>query len=688
MSEQTAHVQPITGLRALAVLAVLLFHLDATWMPGGFSGVDMFFVISGFVVAHSVMAMPAESYGAFLRQFYRRRIVRILPAVLVFVAVALCLSVLFIPFTSSTYSIERIGAAAAVGLSNFALLDASGGYFSTLAEFNPFLHTWSLAVEEQFYVLFALFGWPLLIKRDTLGHRIAVVMVVIATAASLAFCAYQMGQSRSFAFYMLPTRFWELSMGLLLRLGIESALVQNGIAKLSPSREPITMAAFAGLVWALWSTSEAGFPYPGAIVPCVFTALMIACVWSWRATLVARLLSNRFIVWIGLISYSLYLWHWGVIVFMRWTVGVDSLSQKLVALLLTFAISAASYYGVERLIRHSGAIKNWKAADFFPRFGAATAAVVALSIAGQAVKPDVGLAAANDVNVWSPYTQPPERRPCVASINVERAGNAQIIGFEAPCLRDDAPKLFVLGDSHAAAYQRMLWRVAETGDWNVVLYSLNSCGYINFRDREPDADCAAFTDRVVQTIRAEAQPGDAIFLPALHTSRFWNHWTVPDRILEPYAVVEKRIAQNRVRMEHMADIGIDIILEDAKPVAPTVLFRCADWFNRDQAYCRGGPNVSRDLSMARMKPLRDAIRTVSAGLPNVSVWDPSRILCDADSCDGYRDGKPLYFDTDHLTAFGNELLLPDFRAKLSQLAAPAPSHEAMPALASSRRGTR
>ncbi|MCW1431810.1 acyltransferase family protein [Novosphingobium sp. JCM 18896] len=673
MPDPARHVASITGLRAIAVLAVILYHLDPAWMPGGFVGVDCFFVISGFVVAHSVIGKPANNALAFVAGFYRRRFLRLYPALLVYIVVATTASMLLIPLVAATAEFEKFGAAAALGLSPFLLRDTGFDYFAIASEFNPFAHTWSLGVEEQYYVLFSLFAYPLLIGGGARVRRGLCVLLGAAGLASLVYSARMTASDPVFAFYMLPTRFWELALGLGLRLAIEHPQVTAWAATRARFGEIGAAAGLGALVLACWSTALVGFPYPGALLPCLATAVLIAALWLWRDSGVARRLQSPMPLWIGLASYSLYLWHWGVIVFMRWTVGVDTLALKLIALAATFAIGAVSYHGIERAGRLR-AVAAVSSSSFFLRFAGIVSLVVSACVWAVAFKPEVSLAAASQLETWNPYSAPAEPRPCVARQEVRLEGGVEARTFVAPCRKPGAPRLFVLGDSHASAYSRMLWRVAETGDWEVWLYSLQGCGVVNFRVAQRFERCERFSEAALADIGRRARIGDFVFLPALQTERFRNNWGDPEQPIYSDRGIDSAIfAANRARLARVAAMGHPVIVEGPKPLMPIALFRCADWFNREQTYCRTGNAVAKDRMRARMEVPDEGLRRIVAGLPGVSIWEPAGLLCPGARCDGYDRGLPLFVDVDHLSAHGNDVLFPGFLSALDRAQAAARS---------------
>ncbi|WP_210247523.1 acyltransferase, partial [Methylobacterium sp. WL116] len=212
------HYRAVDGLRAVAVIAVMVFHLREGWLPGGLTGVDVFFVISGFVVTASVAQRQGGSFGDFVLAFYARRIARILPALALTVAVSAIAYALFIPSAWLGDTIAKTGLAAIFGLSNLVLA-AGDDYFSVKAAFNVFTHTWSLGVEEQFYLLFPLIMYFGSKDAGAAGPRDRRVPILLAlVAASFAAGALLSATRPTIAFYTLPARFWELGAGMLLCL--------------------------------------------------------------------------------------------------------------------------------------------------------------------------------------------------------------------------------------------------------------------------------------------------------------------------------------------------------------------------------------------------------------------------------------------------------------------------------------
>ena len=295
----------IDGLRAIAVLAVLFFHADLGFVPGGYAGVDIFFVISGYLISRLIVGEIQEDNFSLLR-FYERRIRRLFPALFAMLAIALIAgAVILLPQDFTYMSRNAFGAAAFV--SNIAYWTQTG-YFEGDAKVRVLLHTWSLAVEEQVYIVYPMI--LILVLRKWAAHLKAILLGL--AAISFAACVWMTGTDQSTAFYLMPFRLWEFLVGGLLAVGVFK----------QPGR-PLT-ATIAGLtgLGALLGTfvvfdEMTVFPGAAALVPCLGTALLI---WAGQDTFSGRILSTSAMRFVGKISYSVYLWHWPLFVFVNYMI--------------------------------------------------------------------------------------------------------------------------------------------------------------------------------------------------------------------------------------------------------------------------------------------------------------------------------------------------------------------------------
>jgi peptidoglycan/LPS O-acetylase OafA/YrhL len=334
----------IDGLRAIAVVGVILFHLN--YLRGGFVGVDVFFVISGFLITSILMTELEE--GTFsLGGFYERRIRRIAPALFVVFAASVFLGYKYL-LPGEFAQLANSLLAALLSVSNFVFWQQSG-YFDTLSSSKPLLHTWSLAVEEQFYLLFPLL--LALLFRIARKHIKLIILGIIAISLTLSILLTP--RFANFAFYWPITRAWELLIGSLL------VLVDVPLFRRSLLRNLAAGIGLATIIFALLRyTGNTPFPGIAALLPCLGAALIIAA-GAHGKTIVGRTLSLKPIVFTGLISYSLYLWHWPIIVFaehgMPLTGGLPHRLGKAVIFAVSFVVAAISWRFVERPFRRARA---------------------------------------------------------------------------------------------------------------------------------------------------------------------------------------------------------------------------------------------------------------------------------------------------------------------------------------------
>jgi hypothetical protein len=468
--------------------------------------------------------------------------------------------------------------------------------------------------------------------------------------------AWLTARQPTFAFYMLPTRFWELGGGFLLRLYLSVERSDTVRARTAAIASIWGAAALAALAWASWSTDARSFPFPGAILPCAGAFGVIALVWCHPGMWLDRLLASRLPVFFGNISYSLYLWHWGVIVMMRWTIGLDSLPLQVSALLMSILLAWLSYTYVEQRFHNSARRADRPTIRFFVGYIAAISSLMAACVVGYFVKPEIGLAAADEVDVWDPYAAPPPT-PCEAAKHEAGLGAGMEIIFPTHCTTSATPRLIVIGDSHAGAYQRTLWRIAGMGRYEPHLLTMGGCRLVDVTQVPVVPSCNTFQQLALERAKALARPGDVIFLPGLHTARYAVGQAHPQRAPRPLNA--SMIVASRERLANLASLGLPIIVEGAKPVAPVDQYRCADWFNRANPDCRPSPSYSLADVARRVSIADEGIQQATVRLPGVIVWHPAPLLCERERCPGYLDGKPLYFDTDHLTAYGNDRVAPD-----------------------------
>ena len=420
----------IDGLRAVAVLPVILFHAGFSLFSGGYVGVDVFFVISGYLITTIIIA--ENQTGNFsIVNFYERRARRILPALAIVIIAC-------IPFAWLWMTAEQLAAFARsmVAVSVFGsniLFWQETGYFATSAEMKPLLHTWSLAVEEQYYVLFP----PIVALFWKYARRLLVPMLLLTGIASLALAQWASTHYPSAGFYLLPTRLWELLIGSLLAF---HALRDNA----SPTRLAREVGGLLGLGLIIYAIFlfDRNTPFPSfyTLVPTVGTALIIYYVRE--GSLVYRLLSNRAFVGIGLISYSAYLWHQPLFAFARIR-SIHHPSEALMATLgiLTLVLAYLSWRFIESPFRNK---QRFDRKAIFSYALASSLAFIGIGIAGSAGEGFPARVSASGAT----YAELDLKRRLHVNFGLSGACDGQVRKDDA-CRTHAAPEILVWGDSYA-----------------------------------------------------------------------------------------------------------------------------------------------------------------------------------------------------------------------------------------------
>ena len=414
----------IDGLRALAVLPVILFHAGFEWFRGGFIGVDVFFVISGYLITTIIISELAEGKFSIVN-FYERRARRILPAM--FFVMAVCLPFAWLWFAPS--DLKFFGQsllAVSTFWSNFFFWGSSG-YFERAAELNPMLHTWSLAVEEQYYILFPIF----LILTWRLGIKWILILLSLVFMVSLSLAHWGAYNHHSAAFYLLPTRGWELLVGVFAAFYLK----YNGYLKSKLLNQVLSLLGFSMVIYSIIVFDETTpFPSLYALIPTIGTCLLILS--AVPNTAINRFLSVKPIVALGLISYSAYLWHQPVFVFARY-ISLGEVSDFLLVILCIAAFIMAwfSWRFVEKPFRDK---ERFSRSDIFRTSIISIAFFCSIGYLFNQSNGGLKSYSAEDQNIFNSFFNP--------SIYVEqRHKEIRLRNFDED---GDRKKVFIIGDSH------------------------------------------------------------------------------------------------------------------------------------------------------------------------------------------------------------------------------------------------
>jgi peptidoglycan/LPS O-acetylase OafA/YrhL len=478
LSLPSAKYRPdVDGLRAIAVTLVANFHAFPAAIPGGFVGVDVFFVISGFLIT-GIIARELEQGRFSLLTFYARRVRRIFPALLVVLATVLVLGWLFL--LPALYAQLGIDALASAGFAANIALMLQSGYFDVASAQKPLLHLWSLGIEEQFYL-----AWPLILM---LAARMKLSIVAVAAAlgiASFVLNVALIGSHPVAAFYLPFTRAFELLLGAVLACSWDRV---NQGSRASELRAWTGAAMIAAATACL--DSHSAFPGWWAILPVLGAALLISAPGAWICRVV---LASPPLVWIGLISYPLYLWHWPLLVFGA-TIKFAPLTllERELMLILSVLLAWATYRFIEKPIRF--------ARPSLPKVAGLCAGMVLVGIAGGAV-------------VWGrgfDFRLPAEIR-AIANVTTDSSkwrvnecllDLSRYTTFAESCVeRERRPLLLIWGDSTAGALLPGLRKAQEQRSFGIAQLTSNSCVPALGADIEVTPNCRAMNDKVLAMVR-------------------------------------------------------------------------------------------------------------------------------------------------------------------------------------------
>lgn len=503
----------VDGLRALAVIGVIIAHFDNNILPSGFLGVDMFFVISGYVITQSLYRSNSRTLTEFLVNFYERRIKRLVPALILCVLVTATLICLFNPNPNTSL---KTGMFALFGLSNIYLFDQATDYFGTAAKLNVFTHTWSLGVEEQFYLLF-----PFLLWFAGIGHiqqasrKTASILLGVLTVISLAAFLILSHINQPAAYFLMPTRFWELSAGALLFL----VLYQRQPRPLTVLSTHLPTIVTVGLI-AVFLMPEALSVYTTPAIV-LLTVLLIGSLR--QQTSAYALFAHPLTVHIGLISYSLYLWHWSVLTLSRWTIGIDWWTVPL-QIALIVALAEGSYRYLEKPLRHA----QWSSSQLrtigvgLTTLGSSALVLVLLGgvldirlyTGTQPRLAAVGIESLTDVYVMPDGQSSWRGEDCILSDNREIGKVIPIDGCTLGDFDSAKRRILVLGNSFSASFVQAFDELVLSDQYAVTIASawatppVPEVPHVGVREKVVDY----YWRSVAPSLMSNLREGDLVFL--------------------------------------------------------------------------------------------------------------------------------------------------------------------------------
>ncbi|WP_391088844.1 SGNH hydrolase domain-containing protein [Vibrio sp. NH-UV-68] len=642
----------IDGLRAVAVLIVILFHMNASWVPGGFIGVDVFFVISGYIITSAIYPQVLAKEFSF-NQFYVKRIKRILP---LFYLVAL--SSLVLAYWLYTPN-DLVGFADSLRYASSFIaniyFEKNSGYFAPTSETLPLLHTWSLAIEEQFY-----FIWPFVLILTTryLTPRLFGIVMSVAVTGLIAYSEYLSRVNGSAGYYLIQSRAFELLVGALLAI----VIYQKRLHQLAWSKHLYQFSGIvgiAGIVWLSFFLDESNvFPGINALFVVIFSALIVLSGES-KATLTSSALSIRPVVLLGRLSYSLYLWHWPVLAFYRYYFTGFTAIDALICGLITIVLSFLSWLLVENPLRHLKIKKRWVYGCYLI-LPIALLVTLAKNISSKEGYPERFSEPVQAMFDISSYTFDQDKH--------QRSQAEDAYPFE-PYLIGNATQpvtAYIWGDSHAGHFRSFVDTLGKEKGFSALYGGLGGCppllGSDLIKHGSPEVPCSKRNNEIAikladlkpdmvfiagrwamysETTRAVGEKGSRVFLG--DTSDY----------TESIQNSRRALTEGLERtLEHLIANGITPVLFEQ---APSYTFKPSNCLVKKKTY-QWMKDESCDLPLNEMEKRQSIsnriIDDIAKKYPQVQVIPIVSMLCDDLGCKSQLGSTPLYLDNNHLNYEG------------------------------------
>lgn len=637
----------IDGLRCIAVLLVILHHLSVPGFSGGFVGVDVFFVISGYLITAIILAELKKDQFTF-GSFYKRRAIRLAPAYFtVLLVTSVFAYLLMLPTELESFSNSALYST--FFAANFYMWDAVGGYFGSGADTTPLLHLWSLAVEEQFYVI-----WPVtLMLLWRWLPRYLLALIVIALFAGIFISEYGAINYRAAAYYLMPTRAFELLIGAVL------ACVPLAYFERVPVFGRLLLSLL-GMVLIFYGnvffTAETWFPGVNALLPCVGTFLLIAFVRN-RDPVFGRLLSSRIAVNIGKVSYPAYLWHWPIIAFLNLQLIDISPLVSIAVIFATLLLATLTYHYVEKPARKFRDMQWSKVVlggFVLPAALFSTAAIAVMQANGMPDRFD------DILN---------KKSAAVLSYADDRRGRCNEGSVKSPLGEDECVlgvgkagvDILLVGDSHANHFSGMVDVMAKNAGLRGYDVTQSNSPFLVDVERFYKQDNSMVYHENFQirnsVIKNQLLPNEYKFvvLAGAFKSHFNGGFFSYDKDTPPK--VSDHIAFKSAFFK-----TIDTILENG---SIPVIIKGNPTFERDISHCtlnnlrfnlREDCNLSFSFYKNEINDWSGFVDQLVARYDKLIVIDPAKILCNEKSCYSDLKDTPLYKDSGHLNYIGSELI--------------------------------
>ena len=651
----------IDGLRAIAVIAVIANHFNENLLPGGYLGVDVFFVISGYVITLSLSKTRLSDIWSFSSNFFKRRVKRLAPALftcIAITAVAACL------FNDKTASHINTGISALIGMSNIYLHSISTDYFADSTKLNPFTQTWSLGIEEQFYLIFPWLAWWFWLKNPGQKRDQKTFILIISalfTGSLIIYLALAVSDP-SASYFLLPSRLWELSAGCLTFLLIENR------GEFKPTLKGYNLS-YLPLICLLVIFCVNENQQALTLTAVGLTTLVLAAP---RNNPSNAGLKAEPLVYVGLASYSLYLWHWSVLSISRWTIGISLWSSPF-QIALIGALGIASYELIEKRTRNT----SWDPPFlvFFCSFAGLTLSTsLALSWLGRPhsrIFTGIDYCKAHGIETCKPKSEPHvaltpyledttiNRENCIIRTEKESFSEQVIQNCISQDSRKNLMTIHLVGDSLAGNLSPILNNIHKSGLANAAVLVKYACRL----DAPPKdsnevvgaSSCEAANQQRLRYLDSRVNQGDIILIASsdtrLNESLKNAHMTL--------AALAKKKGAHVIAMTPPPD---KVFPDSSDSIIQQCINSSSQWFNGlSREYCRAHYKQNLETFREEHQDFIAFLRKLESNHQSFHVWDVSKDLCFSGQCPSHKNGVRLYRDLKHFSLPATqEFLYPSF----------------------------
>ena len=661
---QNNYRSDILGLRGIAVLGVIFYHFNKSILPSGFLGVDIFFAISGYVITSSLFNNSFSNISKFLLNFYNRRFQRLFPALVAFILIFSLLITFFDPDPQLSL---RTGFTSLFGVSNLYLFKQSSDYFSQSSDLNIFNNTWSLGVESQFYLIFPFFFWFAGLGREKSKNiKIFVIILSIISIASFIKFIYFYQTNNPYSYFLITSRFWEIASGSISFLIFQRISYQKSLLAKLP-----TFIIFLFLVGLFWMPLK--FAPFSTFLTIILTNLLILNIG--KDDYIYKLLTNSQLKFLGLISYSLYLWHWGILSLSRWTIGISWWTIP-IQIFVIFIFSYLSYRYLEIPFRSKDLIRI-RNNLYIGKLISLLAATFSLVLLEGPLKENFFLGKdLTDSKIKNPLDTKSVMsavnfRECYFAENASR--NDPFLGnkkFDAEYLKrcssgnkKNDTLLSFIGDCQTTSLFPLSEKLTNFREFDTFFYSKGNCPFPSIEGKEEGkTGCYKTMGNVEEHILEQSKKyNKSLIVSNLYLNLYFGKSTTIKKPLKAFRnnpnIVKEYLGSLKLFLKDLKKYNASFVLFYPTPEFKDFIpqFCTEEWFRSKSQSNKCLVYDANQLRQNRLFFMKE-LEKLALEESNFYIFDAFSLFCDDNACKSSINGEVMFIDEYHLSMKGTNYL--------------------------------